>query len=82
MRVLIRDYFPDIWVKVSPLDTAGPRRLPVCPHNWQLRLCRQGKQLGTELTPCHLSKPVVHVQLPRKYINIGNIYFLFDSNNS
>ena len=68
--------------RFSPLDTAGTRRPPVYPYNWQLRLWHQGKQLGTELTPCHLSKPMVHVQLPRKYINIGNIYFLFDSNNS
>ena len=39
-------------------------------YNWQLRLWRQGKQLGTELSPWQLSKEVVHVQLPRKYINI------------
>ena len=55
-----------------PLDTGGPRRRPVYPYNWLLGLWRQAKQLGTELTTCPLSKVIFHVQLPRKYINIGN----------
>ena len=70
------------WLLGSSLVTVGPRRHPVYPYNSLLRVWRQGKQLGTEMSLCQLSEGMVHVQLPRKYINIGNKYFLFDSNDS
>ena len=82
LGAFIHDHFVSIWVKEPPLDTPGTRRHPVYPYNRLLRLWRQCKQLGTEMSPWQLSKGVVHVQLPRKYINIGNKYFLFDSNDS
>ena len=70
LRAFTHDHFVSIWVKEPPLDSAGTWCRPVYPYNWQLRLWRQVKQLGTELTTCPLSKVIIHLQLSRKYINI------------